>query len=242
MSSRWSDDPTVPTGATYDRGWQEMAAQGKDIHGEVAFLQRRLGPPGRTEGPGSSASRGDPKKILDAGCGTGRVAIELARRGYDVVGVDLDPRMLAEARKKAPDLRWIESDLSGLDLAALDLAALDLAALDLDGLNAAADSVAAPFGSRFDAVVLAGNVMIFVSPGTEAAVIARLAATLAPGGLLVAGFQVRPGGYGPDRLDADASAAGLVLASRYATWDDDPWPGAQADYQVSVHRLATDLP
>ncbi|MCU0452819.1 MAG: methyltransferase domain-containing protein [Bacteroidetes bacterium] len=41
------------------------------------------------------------KRILDIGCGTGRHAIEMARRGYSVVGVDLSANMLAAARAKA---------------------------------------------------------------------------------------------------------------------------------------------
>jgi ubiquinone/menaquinone biosynthesis C-methylase UbiE len=40
-------------------------------------------------------------RILDIGCGTGRHAVELARRGYAVVGVDLSSSMLARARSKA---------------------------------------------------------------------------------------------------------------------------------------------
>lgn len=40
-------------------------------------------------------------KILDVGCGTGRHAIELARRGYKVTGIDLSPNQLARAKEKA---------------------------------------------------------------------------------------------------------------------------------------------
>jgi SAM-dependent methyltransferase len=40
---------------------------------------------------------------LDVGCGTGRHAIELARRGYSVTGIDLSPSQLARAREKARD-------------------------------------------------------------------------------------------------------------------------------------------
>ncbi len=74
-----------------------------------------------------------------------------------------------------------------------------------------------------DLAVLAGNVLIFVDPGTEAAAVAAVARTLRPGGLLVAGFQVRPGGYGPEALDRDAEAAGLERRQRWATWDRAPW-------------------
>lgn len=42
-------------------------------------------------------------KILDVGCGTGRHAVELARRGYDVTGVDRSEPMLRRAREKAAE-------------------------------------------------------------------------------------------------------------------------------------------
>jgi hypothetical protein len=79
-------------------------------------------------------------------------------------------------------------------------------------------------------------VMIFVAPGTEGEVLARLAAHLEPGGLLVAGFQLRPGRLDLDRYDALAAEVGLHLVDRFATWDRAPFvPGG--DYAVSVHRL-----
>ena len=153
------------------------------------------------------------RSVLDAGCGTGRVALELARRGLDVVGVDADPGMLAVARTKAPDLEWVLADLSELDLR------------QGDGRR------------RFEAAVLAGNVMIFVVPGTEGAVVERIAGHLRPGGLMVAGFQVMADRLPLERYDELAAAVGLTLAERFATWDRDPWvPGG--DYAVSVHRLA----
>lgn len=191
--SRWTRDLTRPTGAAYDERFATLAASGADMHGEAGFVTGLVHPPGR---------------VLDAGCGTGRVAIELAARGYTVAGVDQDPAMLGAARAKAPELEWVEADLVTIDL-----------------------------GRTFDAVVLAGNVLIFLAPGTEAAVIARAAAHLAPNGLLVAGFQCQAGAYGPDALDAHAAAAGLSLAERWSTWDKAPWSSG-ADYQVSVHRRA----
>jgi len=52
--------------------------------------------------------------ILDMGCGTGRHSIELAKRGYQVTGVDISSRMLMEAEKKAREegvvVEWIRSD------------------------------------------------------------------------------------------------------------------------------------
>ena len=152
------------------------------------------------------------RSVLDAGCGTGRVAIELARRGLEVVGLDADPGMLSVARAKTPDLEWVLADLSDFDLT------------EADGRR------------RFDAVVMAGNVMIFVVPGTEGAVLECVAAHVRPGGVVVAGFQLVAGRLSLERYDELAAVAGLSLAERYATWDRDPWkPGG--DYAVSVHRL-----
>jgi SAM-dependent methyltransferase len=173
---------------TYDQRWEELAAAGRSVHGE-ADLVERLGP----------------RSVLDAGCGTGRVAIELARRGLDVVGVDLDPSMLDVARAKAPDLPWVQGDLAEVDL-----------------------------GRTFDAVVLAGNVMIFLAPGTEAAVVSNLARHLVPGGHLVAGFSLEPGRLDLATYDRHAAAAGLALAERSATWEGAPFTGG--GYAVSVHR------
>ena len=93
-------------------------------------------------------------RVLDAGCGTGRVAIELAARGFSVVGVDADSGMLSTARAKAPGLEWIEADLSDLT-----------PRLD----------------AEFDLVLLAGNVMIFLQPGSEGRVMNELSACRAPG-------------------------------------------------------------
>jgi len=168
-----------------------MEADGKDPHGEVAFVQRY-----------------GPARVLDAGCGTGRVAIELANRGVDVAGFDLDAGMLDEARAKAPTLPWIEGDAATIDLT---------------------DS------GNFDLIVMAGNVMIFVEPGTEAAVVVNMARHIRPGGRFVAGFSLHPDRYDLVSFDLHARLAGLELEDRYATWDGAPFDGG--DYAVSVFRF-----
>ena len=81
---------------------------------------------------------------------------------------------------------------------------------------------------------MAGNVMIFLAPGTEAKVVANLARHLPPGGALVAGFSLERGRLDLATYDAHAGAAGLVLADRWATWDEQPFAGGQ--YAVSLHR------
>lgn len=146
--------------------------------------------------------------MLDAGCGTGRVGAELARRGHRVTAVDLDPVLLDAARA------------TGL----LDVVQADLAELDLPE-------------ETFDAVVAAGNVMVFVEPGTERLVCERLAAHLRPGGVLVTGFATdRP--YTVDEFDRDLVAAGFRVEHRFATWDLRPWRD-DADWVVTVARTPT---
>ena len=126
MSTRWQDT-SAPRGDDYDARWRALAAGGQSIHGEADLVETLL--------------RGDGRhRVLDAGCGTGRVAIELSARGLSVVGVDVDAAMLATARAKQPELPWLEADL-------VDLAT----AVD----------------TEFDLVLLAGNVMIFLAPDTE---------------------------------------------------------------------------
>ncbi len=182
----------------YDERWEALSATGADAHGEADLVATLVGPP-----------RGLP--LLDGGCGTGRVAIELARRGYDTVGVDVAVDLLARARETAPALTWIEADLANLPAAA------------------------AP--GPFAAAVLAGNVMIFVARGSEGAVLRTLADRLEPGGLVVAGFQLS-GRLSPDEYDAHAAAAGLVAEARWSTWDRAP-STATSDYAVAVHSLGS---
>ena len=54
--------------------------------------------------------------VLDVGCGTGRHAIELAHRGFQVTGVDISPGMLdvgrALAEEAGVEVRWVESDVA----------------------------------------------------------------------------------------------------------------------------------
>lgn len=192
-TNRWLQTRRV-SGDAYDATYAQRAAAGEDVHGEADFVQRFA-----------------PASVLDAGCGTGRVGRELARRSLDVVGVDIDPEMLDTARRAAPQVDWRLADLATVELL-----------------------------RTFDLILLAGNVMIFLAPGTEAAVVANLARSLEPGGRLIAGFQLQPDRLSIDRYDEHVLAAGLVLEERWATWDRARWDG-RADYAVSVHRMPAPL-
>ena len=93
----------------------------------------------------------------------------------------------------------------------------------------------------FDAVVMAGNVMIFLAAGSEPAVVANMARHLRPGGVLIAGFQIVPGQLTIERYDEIAGLTGLALAERWSTWDREAWD-TRHDYAVSVHRKPTSSP
>jgi len=81
--SKWYEDLFTNYARTYDN---EVYVQGTS--GEVDFIEQEIKCDKTTA-------------ILDIGCGTGRHSIELARRGYNVTGIDLSESQLVRAREKA---------------------------------------------------------------------------------------------------------------------------------------------
>jgi SAM-dependent methyltransferase len=183
-------------GDTYQARFDALAKGGADMHGEARFVMAFA-----------------PESVLDAGCGTGRVALELARSGIYVVGADRDASMLAVARRLAGQLS-LELPAVRMHLVESELAELDT-------------------GGTFDVVVMAGNVPLFTPKGTERALVAGAARHVRRGGVLVGGFQLDRG-YSLELYDLHCAAAGLELAERFATWDRQPF--ANGSYAVSVHR------
>lgn len=154
--------------------------------------------------------------VLDGGCGTGRVAAALHARGHRVVGVDRDAGLLAEARARYPGVRYQQGDLGELSAASF-----------------------APDGpGAFDAIVLAGNVAVYLAPGSERAVLATLVRLLTPNGLLVAGFATDRA-YTPARFHAHLRAVGLPIRQLFATWQLATWH-ENADWVVTVACQAAD--
>lgn len=192
VSERWSQWRASTELEEYYSRWRRLDATGQSPHGEADFVESF-----------------HPSSVLDAGCGMGRVAIELAHRGIDVVGVDLDDDLLAFARRAAPSIEWIRADLAVLDLE-----------------------------RRFDVVAMPGNVMCFCRPEDRGSIIRSAAAHLVPDGLLIAGFDLdgHSDSVNLDEYDRLCTAAGLDLAERWATWSRQPYEGGA--YAVSVHRLA----
>ncbi len=171
----------------YVQRFRQMAADGADLDGEARLVDAMV-------------PRGS--RVLDAGCGPGRVGAALAARGHTVVGVDVDPVLIEAAEADHPGPTWLVGDLAELDLPARGVA------------------------EPFDVVVCAGNVLTFLAPGTEVEVLRRLAAHLAPGGRVVAGFGAGRG-YAFDAFVADAGAAGLRVDVELSTWDLRPFePGS----------------
>lgn len=201
---RWAELTGGQAGEEYARRFERLAESGHDIHGEAAFCAALLEPAAR---------------ILDAGCGTGRVAIRLAELGHHCTGVDVDRSMLAVARRNAPALTWLHSDLARLDSLSLE--------------------------PGFDLVLAAGNVIPLLAPGTEPTVVRQLAAVLRPDGLLVTGMGLdaehlplpEPTVTLTD-FDHWCTQAGLTLQHRFATWDGAPYRQG-GGYAVSVHSRPT---
>jgi SAM-dependent methyltransferase len=177
----------------YVERFRSMAADGADLAGEARMIDAML-------------ARGS--RVLDGGCGPGRVGSELAARGHTVVGVDVDPVLIDAARADHPGSDWRVGDLAELDLPA--------------------EGVTEPF----DVAVLAGNVITFVAPGTEPEVLRRIAAHLVPEGRIVLGFGAGRG-YTPEELALDATTAGLRVEHRFSTWDLRPFAD-DSDFLVAV--------
>jgi SAM-dependent methyltransferase len=201
--TRWDTTMTGPSWQAYVDRFGRAYERGDDLEGEARFVDA-LAPRGAA--------------VLDAGCGTGRIAAALHRAGHRVLGVDRDAGQLAVGAQRYP----------GVPLLQLDL---------LDITPQALSDVGAP--DSFDVVALPGNVLVFVAPGTERAVLAALTAVLAPAGRLVAGFATDRD-YTLAAFDRDAVAVGLTLEHRFASWHLDPWPADPAapapGWAVSVLR------
>jgi 2-polyprenyl-3-methyl-5-hydroxy-6-metoxy-1,4-benzoquinol methylase len=181
----------------YIERFRRMAADGVDLAGEARLLDAML------------ARR---SRILDAGCGPGRVGAELAARGHTVVGVDIDPELIEAAQADHPGPTWLVADLAELNLAEPAQGGL----------------------ATFDAAIIAGNVMAFLAPGSETQVLTRIAEHIRPDGVIVVGFGLERG-YALADFDTHLSAAGLELEHRFATWDLRPWR-EDSPFAVSVLR------
>lgn len=173
--------------------FRDMRAAGKDIVGEARLVD-------------AMAPRGS--RILDAGCGSGRIGGPLAALGHTVVGIDVDPVLIEAAKEDFPDVTWRVGDLAELDPAAWW-----------------ADE-------KFDIAVAAGNVLPFLAPSTRRTVLTNIRGALAPGGRAVVGFGAGRG-YPFDEFRNDAAATGWQVQASFRGWNLLPFE-ADSDFLVAV--------
>ncbi|AFC45407.1 MULTISPECIES: class I SAM-dependent methyltransferase [Mycobacterium] len=181
----------------YIERFRAMARAGDDLAGEARFVD-------------AMAPRG--ARILDAGCGPGRLGGYLAGAGHRVVGVDVDPALIAAAEQDHPGPRWLVGDLAELDLPARGIA------------------------DPFDVIVSAGNVMTFLAPSTRVRVLSRLRAHVAGDGRAAIGFGAGRD-YDFDVFLNDAVDAGFAIDVLLSTWDLRPFTD-DSDFLVAILRPA----
>jgi SAM-dependent methyltransferase len=174
-----------------------MARAGEDLAGEARFVD-------------AMAPRG--ARILDAGCGPGRLGGYLTAAGHHVVGVDVDPALIEAAEQDHPGPRWLVGDLAELDLPARGIS------------------------EPFDVVVSAGNVMTFLAPSTRVRVLGRLRAHLKGDGRAAIGFGAGREYEFAEFLD-DVADAGFAADLLLSTWDLRPFTD-DSDFLVAVLRPA----
>ena len=169
-----------------------IAAQGNDINGEARLIDAMV----------ERNSR-----ILDAGCGTGRLGGYLVERGHEVVGTDIDPILIEHAR----------TDFAGLTSYVGDLGS---------------DPI--PEGD-FDLAVSAGNVMGFIAESDRGFALRNIYDAMVSGGRFVVGFGAGRGWRFDDFIDSATTTTGFVLENRFSSWDLKPY-SEDATYLVAVLR------
>lgn len=177
----------------YIERFRAMARAGDDLAGEARFVD-------------AMAPRG--ARILDAGCGPGRLGGYLAAAGHQVVGVDVDPALIDAAEQDHPGPCWLVGDLAELDLPSRGIA------------------------DPFDVIISAGNVMTFLAPSTRIQVLSRLRAHIADDGRAAIGFGAGRD-YHFDEFLGDAVDAGFAIDVLLSTWDLRPFTD-RSDFLVAL--------
>ncbi|MGA8847235.1 MAG: class I SAM-dependent methyltransferase [Nocardioides sp.] len=173
-------------------------------------------------------------RILDVGAGMGRVAAALAARGHVVAAVEPYPPLVEQARTTYPELAVVEADAITLTPELLG---------------------AAGCPTSYDLIVCVGNVLVLLAEDTEREVLARLAALLAPGGRILAGFHAAGGGpdfarhYSAAQFSTDAVASGLRVDLHAGSYELHPptdeyavWVLSAADAQAPTTSFEHPVP
>ena len=173
----------------YAQRWRNFVQQGKDIDGEARLID---------------ALSARHSRILDAGCGTGRLGGYLAKRGHIVFGVDIDPVIIGYAQQDFPEATWVVGDLSADPIEFRDI----------------------------DIAVSAGNVMGFLAVDGRRPALENIFRTLRPGGRFVVGFG-RGRGWEFDDFLTMCHEVGFQPQHQFASWDLEPFT-EQSGFLVAV--------
>ncbi|MBO0683398.1 MAG: methyltransferase domain-containing protein [Candidatus Dormibacteraeota bacterium] len=152
----------------------------KDYNAEVERLQDAVS--------NRKQSRGN--RLLDVACGTGR-HLELLRDRFQVEGVDLDPEMLAIARRRLPGVELYQGDFRSFDL-----------------------------GRRYDVVTCLFSSIGYAADVAELRqAITTMARHLEPGGLLVVEPFIAPGQFIPEHIQLLCAEQPDLKVARIGRWD-----------------------
>ena len=141
-----------------------------------------------------------PKKVLEVCCGSGRILVPLTKAGHDVSGFDIDVSMLDKIPTKATgitNIKWSK-----------------------------ADAVLADWGTGFDVVVLAGNILFNIVSDMEykkaqELFVQKAAAALVPGGYIYLGYSPwAPNGRTLTRAGQSCEDDGSIVWSWEGSDDD----------------------
>jgi 2-polyprenyl-3-methyl-5-hydroxy-6-metoxy-1,4-benzoquinol methylase len=149
------------------------------------------------------------RKLLDIACGTGTYANELAFRGFDVTGIDIEERMIERAKEKSfsSGAKFYTADMTG--------------SADRNGV----------FAEKYDGIYCIGNSLPHLGTvGQVKEAISLWSACLEPGGMLV----LQTVNFGRFRSDKESELpsirrSGLVFSRRYA-----PAPPGTVDFETAL--------
>ncbi|HLN03783.1 MAG TPA: class I SAM-dependent methyltransferase [Bryobacteraceae bacterium] len=164
---------SVPRPYYHALAWAYDLLQTDPVAPRIDFIEEVL------SGQGIAAGA----RVLDAGCGTGRYAVELAKRGFRVLGVDRSAELIAMAEKRE------QADTNRAEFLIADL-------LDVS------------FSHPFDAVLCRGVLNDFVDDDARKSIFLQFARWLQPGGVLI--LDVRDWTRTADRYAKDSIHSQLV--------------------------------